>query len=274
MWTRIQAAAAGKGLGFANYQLYRLAKASPGRDFYDVTVGDNQPYPAKPGYDNTTGWGTPEVSQLMLDLTGRLTPARKGSPAPVGATATTTCGSLFTDASGDDVYASRGPDARPRRARARSSTSSPARLLLSADGQTLRSIITVKNLTTAIPTGGVENDYNLVFTLGGTQYFTQLAVEPGGAVQAYDGQLLHVSLENRYQQLHVDTGVDHAGRERHRRGRRPAREPGRRARHAAAAPVGRVATSARACSPARSSRSTRPAPSTTTCSARAEEDRR
>src|SRR5204862_8335851 len=65
MWTRIQAAAAGKGLGFANYSLYKVAQASPGRDFYDVTIGDNQPYPAKPGYDNTTGWGTPEVSQLM-----------------------------------------------------------------------------------------------------------------------------------------------------------------------------------------------------------------
>ena len=81
MWTRIQAAAAGKGLGFANYSIYKLAKSSGGRDFYDVTVGDNQPYPAKPGYDNTTGWGTPEVSQLMLDLTGRLTPVRNVAPA-------------------------------------------------------------------------------------------------------------------------------------------------------------------------------------------------
>ncbi len=205
MWTRIQAAAGNKGLGFANYQLYRLAKASPGRDFYDVTVGDNQPYPAKPGYDNTTGWGTPEISQLMLDLTGRLTPARKGSPAPVGATATTTCGSLFTDASGDDVYAIQGQTLAAQGTSPQLDILS-SKLLLSADGQTLRSIITVKNLTTAIPTGGVENDYNLVFTIGGTQYFTQLAVEPGGAVQAYDGQLLHVSLENRYQQLHVDTG--------------------------------------------------------------------
>ena len=182
-----------------------LAKASPGRDFYDVTVGDNQPYPAKPGYDNTTGWGTPSVSQLMLDLTGRMTPARKGKPGPVAATATTTCGSLFTDASGDDVYAIEGQTLAAQGTSPQLDTSLP-KLLLSADGQTLRSIITVKNLTTAIPTGGVENDYNLVFNSAGTQYFTQLAVEPGGAVQAYDGELLHVSLENRYQQLHVDTG--------------------------------------------------------------------
>ena len=70
-----------KGLGFANYAIYKLAKAAPGRDFYDVTVGDNQPYPAKPGYDNTTGWGTPEISQIMLDLTGQLTPTLKVKPA-------------------------------------------------------------------------------------------------------------------------------------------------------------------------------------------------
>jgi hypothetical protein len=78
--------------------------------------------------------------------------------------------------------------------------------LLSADGQTLRTIITVRDLSTTIPTGGTENDYNFVWFLGGIEYFTQLAVLPGGAVSAYDGQVVHVSLETRFQQLHVDTG--------------------------------------------------------------------
>src|SRR5262249_21375147 len=108
MWTDINAAAPGKGLGFANFSLYKVAQAAPGRDFYDVTIGDNQPYPAKPGYDNTTGWGTPEVSQLMIDLTGRLTPAHNVKPAPTVTTASTTCGSLFTDAAGDDSYSLEG----------------------------------------------------------------------------------------------------------------------------------------------------------------------
>jgi hypothetical protein len=206
MWTRVQAAASGKGLGFANYSLYALGKSAPGRDFYDVTVGDNQPYPAKPGYDNTTGWGTPEVSQIMLDLTGRLTPTRTTAPAPAATTPTTTCGSLFSDASGDDSYAIEGQTLAAQ-------GTSPqldilgGRMQLSSDGQTLRTIITVRNLSTAIPTGGVENDYNMVWTLGSTTYFTQLAVEPTGTAQAYDGQLLRVSVENRYQQLHVDTGA-------------------------------------------------------------------
>ncbi len=206
-WTRIQAAATakGKGLGFANPSLYRVAEASPGRDFYDVVVGDNQPYPAKPGYDNTTGWGTPEVSQLMQDLTGRLTPVSNAKPAPVVQTPTTTCGTLFTDPTGDESFGIEGQTLAAQGTIPQSDIVG-GKILLSPDGQTLRTIITVRNMSTTIPTGGVENDYQLVWSFGGTQYFTQLAVEPGGVVNAYDGELLRVSLENRYQQLHVDTG--------------------------------------------------------------------
>jgi pseudomonalisin len=205
-WTRIQAAARGKGLGFANVSLYKLAQSSGGRDFYDITVGDNQPYPATPGYDNVSGWGTPEVTQIMLDLTGRTKPVKNVAPAPAAPTSTTTCGSLFTDASGDDSFVVEGqvlaaPGTSPQL------DMLSGQLLLSPDGKTLRSIITVRNLSTVVPAGGVENDYNLVWSFGGTQYFTQLAVEPDGTVSAYDGQLLKVSLENRYQQLHVDTGT-------------------------------------------------------------------
>jgi len=205
VWTRVQAAKGGKGLGFANYKIYQLAKASPGRDFYDVTIGNNQPYPAKPGYDNTTGWGTPEITQIMLDLTGRLTPASNAKPAPVVTSASTTCGTAFTDAAGDDNYsfspATTGPGTYPQL------DILSGRVVLSPDGQTLRSIITVKNLSTAIPTGGGENDYQMTFTYNGTLYFTQLAVEPTGTVLAWDGQLVRVSLENKYLQQHAVTGT-------------------------------------------------------------------
>ncbi|MES1247036.1 MAG: S53 family peptidase [Actinomycetota bacterium] len=205
-WTRINAAARGKGLGFANVALYKLAKASGGRDFYDVTVGDNQPYPAKPGYDNASGSGTPEVTQIMQDLTGRLTPVHDTPAAPVVATPTTTCGPLFSDAAGDDSYAFEGQSLAAQGASPQLDILG-GQFLLSPDGQTLRTIITVKNLSTTVPTGGVENDYNFTWSFGGTSYFTQLAVEPGGVVNAYDGELVKVSLENRYQQLHVDTGT-------------------------------------------------------------------
>lgn len=78
---------------------------------------------------------------------------------------------------------------------------------LTPDGQTLRTILTVRNLTTDIPAPGTENTYNFVWFLNGIEYFTQLAVEPGGVVNAYNGRVLHVSLETRFQQLHVDPGV-------------------------------------------------------------------
>jgi len=204
VWTRIQAAAAGKGLGFANYKIYKLAQSSGGRDFYDVTVGDNQPYPATPGYDNTTGWGTPEISQIMQDLTGRLTPSHNTTPAPIVTSPSTTCGSLFTDPAGDDNYSfglGAGAGANPQL------DILSGRAFLSPDGQTLKTIITVNNLSTVIPTGGGENDYQMVFTFGGNQYFTQLAVEPSGTVLAWDGELVHVSLETKYLQEHSVTGT-------------------------------------------------------------------
>jgi subtilase family serine protease len=204
VWTRIQAAASGKGLGFANYKLYKLAESSGGRDFYDVTVGDNQPYPATPGYDNTTGWGTPEISQIMQDLTGRLTPTHNTTPAPIVTSPSTTCGSLFSDPAGDDNYSfglGAGVGANPQL------DILSGRAFLSADGQTLKTIITVNNLSTVIPSGGGENDYQMVFTFGGNQYFTQLAVEQGGVVLAWDGELVRVSLENKYLQEHSVTGT-------------------------------------------------------------------
>jgi len=205
VWARIQAAAkSSKGLGFANYAIYKLAQSSGGRDFYDVTVGNNQPYPATPGYDNTTGWGTPEISQIMQDLTGRLTPAHNTTPAPIVTSPSTTCGSLFTDPAGDDNYSfgvGAGQGASPQL------DILSGRAFLSADGQTLRTIITVNNLSSVIPTGGGENDYQLTFTYQGTQYFTQLAVEQDGSVLAWDGQLVKVSLENKYLQEHLVAGT-------------------------------------------------------------------
>jgi hypothetical protein len=209
MWTRIQAAAKStKGLGFANYSLYKAGKsASYGSDFYDVTVGDNLPYPATPGWDNATGWGAPDVANLMKDLTGRLTPTRNvAPPAPAAPTPQVSSGgTLFSDVAGDDSYVVQGQTLGAKGADPQLDLLS-GQMALTPDGTTLRTILTVSNLSTTIPTGGAENDYNFVWTFNGVQYFTQLAIEPGGAVQAYDGQVLHVSLETRFQQLHVDTG--------------------------------------------------------------------
>ena len=75
-------------LGFANATLYKLAEQQnrPGQgaqhddksssaDFHDITTGNNAldstiGFSAGPGYDLATGWGTPNVANLISDLVG------------------------------------------------------------------------------------------------------------------------------------------------------------------------------------------------------------
>jgi hypothetical protein len=66
----------GSGLGPINPALYSIAgdPAKYANDFFDITVGDNQAsqdipgYPATPGWDPTTGLGTPNAAKLIPDL--------------------------------------------------------------------------------------------------------------------------------------------------------------------------------------------------------------
>ena len=207
MWTRVQAAAAKKGLGFANFPIYKTGQSTKyANDFFDVTVGDNFPYAALPGWDNVSGWGVPDVGHLMKDLTGRLTPVKNTTQAPVAATPTTSCGDLFADPSGDDVFVYQGQSFGAQGAQPQLDILS-GKALLSPDGTTLRTIITVRNLSTVIPIGGGENTYNFIWTLNGNQFFTQLAVDPGGVVTAFDGEVIHLPVLTKFQQLHVDTAV-------------------------------------------------------------------
>ncbi|TMM27988.1 MAG: hypothetical protein E6F93_13160 [Actinobacteria bacterium] len=78
-WAGLVAIAAqikGHGLGLINPLLYDLASdpAVYADDFFDVTVGDNHVdgdsgfYSASPGWDPTTGLGTPNAANLLPDL--------------------------------------------------------------------------------------------------------------------------------------------------------------------------------------------------------------
>ncbi len=62
-------------LGFLNPALYRIGKNpfESKEAFHDITVGNNGTdkmtgYPATPGWDASTGWGTPKVSNLVEEL--------------------------------------------------------------------------------------------------------------------------------------------------------------------------------------------------------------
>ncbi|MHB8507635.1 MAG: S53 family peptidase [Candidatus Dormibacteria bacterium] len=101
MWTRIQAASSNPaGTGFANPLIYtNNADATKyARDFLDIggistqtaitCNGPDGPYHCShPGWDYVSGWGAPDVSNLMLDLVGKTNPVSRGhqgqaSPSP------------------------------------------------------------------------------------------------------------------------------------------------------------------------------------------------
>ena len=88
-----QRAAAGKGsIGFLNPSLYQIgASAAYGTDFHDIVSGSNLYYPAVPGYDNATGWGSFVGDALLNTLVN-------GLPATQTATLTGTVTTADTNA--------------------------------------------------------------------------------------------------------------------------------------------------------------------------------
>jgi subtilase family serine protease len=72
---QLRAQADKASLGFANPVIYSIAQSgSYSSDFHDITVGNNTlvgttiGFSAQPGYDVATGWGTPDVANLVTDL--------------------------------------------------------------------------------------------------------------------------------------------------------------------------------------------------------------
>src|SRR5712691_12691234 len=81
LWAGLMAIAnqmAGHPLSFINPALYKLATSSHyAQDFRDITAGENSVnergvnvmgYPAVPGWDPITGWGSPNAEKLLPDL--------------------------------------------------------------------------------------------------------------------------------------------------------------------------------------------------------------
>ncbi len=79
IWTRLQSSHSGGGLGFANPTLYSLPAAA----FHDITQGFQGLFVATPGWDYTTGRGTPDIAALIAALGGA--PAAATAPAPAAA---------------------------------------------------------------------------------------------------------------------------------------------------------------------------------------------
>jgi subtilase family serine protease len=85
LWSAVMAIAdqmAGKGLGFINPTLYKIALSSRyTQDFHDITIGNNSVnsqgvnvpgYSATQGWDPITGLGSPDAENLVPDLVAAL----------------------------------------------------------------------------------------------------------------------------------------------------------------------------------------------------------
>src|SRR5215469_8791253 len=71
-------------MGFANPVLYGLANAQTQfPPFHDVTSGTNLYYPATSGYDEASGWGSPDIYNIARDVAaGGSTPPPTPTPNP------------------------------------------------------------------------------------------------------------------------------------------------------------------------------------------------
>jgi subtilase family serine protease len=197
MWARIQAAStAPKGLGFANPSIYRVMHEGGAHlaDFFDIGGGASSPPNcngpnaaincSKPGWDYVSGWGTPDVAKLMLDLTGRTKPSHPTSVAgpPTTKPKLNPCGPVFTHAAGGDSFLGQTGQ-NPQLSIVRGD------LALSTDGQSLITTLTIANLSTTVPAGGGANEYYFLWNYNGTQYFSQVEVDPTGTITYGDGSI-------------------------------------------------------------------------------------
>lgn len=198
MWTRVQAAAkavTGRfiGNGFANPTLYAQFKGPHGsQDFFDIGGSPTSPpagnglFVSTPGWDYTSGMGTPNVATLAKNIDGSVTPTHPVLPkqAPAGSTTRSSgCTPLFTDPAGDDSYPLGS-----------SSGGNPQLDVLSgnisydATTHQLRVLTTVKNLSkTMASPAGAGNEYYLLWSYKGTTYFGNAEVDSTGAVSYHDG---------------------------------------------------------------------------------------
>jgi len=77
-------------IGFANPVLYGLQNASQQfPPFHDITSGNNLYYPATAGYDEASGWGSPDIYNIARDVAGG-TPPPPPTPTPVPSPTSTT----------------------------------------------------------------------------------------------------------------------------------------------------------------------------------------
>jgi hypothetical protein len=190
MWTRIQAASKRtRGNGFAAATIYRIASDPTmyARDFFDIggvstdtTVSCDGPNPANcshPGWDYTTGWGTPDVTNLMVDIDGKTAPTHVTTPNPSppqpvfpGTNGGTSCpGPQVVDPAGDAANNVPGGDGKNV-----DGLDIVAASFASPSATTLQVTLAVNNLAAPPPPANyVSGIWAVYWTYNGTKYFAK-----------------------------------------------------------------------------------------------------
>jgi pseudomonalisin len=207
MWTRVQAAAPARGLGFADPTFYAIGTGQEGdyaKDFFDVTIGTNGLYQAGTGWDYVSGWGVPDVTNLTQDLDGTLVPRDDSGPKKI-APPHLRCGVLWKNAphTATDTLGNSDPQL----------SLVQGSMHLASGGDNLVVDLDVTNLSETVPTGATAEDWYMTWTDGGTTYFAQaqLGATPGATPTFSDGTIVLTGTDHEYQVAHTDTGSFTAG---------------------------------------------------------------
>lgn len=208
MWTRVQSAAR-RPLGFADPSIYKVGDNAKtyAKDFYDITLGTNGLYHAGTGWDYTSGWGVPVVTNLMLTLDGKLTPTNPRGPGPVRPPKPPACPLLWANP--------------PHTATDALGNSDPQLSLLNGamfanlNKRVLVVRLTLSDLSATVPTGASAEDWYATWTYKKTTYFAeaQLGALPGSKPTFADGSVVATGSTHNYQAAHTDTGVFHTGKD-------------------------------------------------------------
>ena len=221
MWTRIQAAAPAltepgpngttvttyPGLGFADPVIYKVGEnaAQYASDFFDVTIGDNGYYHAAPGWDYVSGWGVPDVANLMQTLDGTQTPTNNVPVPPVSGPTPVACPLLWQNPShtATDTFGNSDPQL----------SLVNGEMALSPDGKTLQVTLAVNNLSASVPPGATAEDWYATWTYNGTEYFAQaqLGALPISGPTFADGTVQLVGASHDYSPANTDTGQFNPG---------------------------------------------------------------
>ncbi len=223
VWTRIQAAS-GDTSGFANPALYRVgtdATRDPGA-FFDIGgISNTQPgttqvnnnfgvYSNLPrsvadpsGWDYLSGFGVPDVTNLMQDIAGRTTPASSAvtADAPLPPVVSSSCdpSGVVTDPAGDATEIVVSTPAGVNQ-----SDLDILRAFVSYDRT--KQTLTFNTLVTALGTGTLGQNFRYIFSYGGTEY-TAEATRITGGTPSYSLLMLGTGTGARNTQIATLTGT-------------------------------------------------------------------